>query len=150
MGVFDGWEDWQEGDFTAMEPMHIDLSSAEGFQALENYAGQMAYSLYGSPLQPGDAWETLAGRDLADVAEQLANDLMQESVSLPVGAFADPQAAGRELRVVKRVAVYVFRQTLEQVVANRIAAYGVMPSGRISHATQPQRATPAHRREAHK
>lgn len=147
MGVFDVWME----DEVMAEPMQLDLSTAEGFRAMEARAVEDVYHLY---VQGDDAWNRLAGRDLADVAAQLANDLMQESVSLPRGAFANPQTAGRELAVLKQVMTYVYRNTLERVVTDRIRLHGVLPSGRSVQPSpqQPQRATttPAHRREAHK
>lgn len=136
MGVFDGWEDWQEGDFMAEQSMSIDLTTAEGFKALETRAGSEVYDLYG--FGHGDeAWNRLAGQSLADVAARLANDLLQESVSLPRNAFADPQAAGREMAVMRNVTAYVYRQQLERMVTERIRMGHPLPTGKPTPSPAP-------------
>jgi hypothetical protein len=112
VGVFDCWE-----DEVMAEPMSIDLTTAQGFEALVRRADTDTYQLYD---QDEAGWNMLAGRTLADVAAQLAGDLMQESVSLPRSAFADPQGAGRELAVLRQVATYVYRVALENLVMRRI------------------------------
>ena len=125
-------ETWAEGDY-GMEPITIDLSSPEGFRALERRAADEVYNLYfhrDAEGNPSDAYNRLAGRSLDDVADSLARDLMQESVSLPRSAFADHERAGRELAIIRQVARYIYRQALVHNVRYDAALPGfTFPSG---------------------
>jgi hypothetical protein len=134
MGVFDGWDEWEEGDFLMAESMSIDLTTAEGFRALEDRAANDVHSLY---VRDERAWNTLAGRTTAEVAAQLAGDLMQESVSLPRSAFANPQDAGRELAVLRNVATFVYRVALERAITHSLGVGYALPSGRPTPAPAP-------------
>ena len=142
-------ETWAEGDY-GMEPITIDLSSPEGFRALERRAADEVYNLYfhrDAEGNPSDAYNRLAGRRLDDVADSLARDLMQESVSLPRSAFADPAQAGREMAIIKRVYRYVARNALRYHAQRAIDYDGApFPSGHTTGPRQPsQRQQRAHK-----
>jgi hypothetical protein len=141
MGVFDGWDDWQEGDYLMAESMSIDLTTAEGFAALEERAANDVHTLY---IRDEHGWNMMAGRTPADVAAQLANDLMQESVSLPRSAFADPQVAGRELAVLRNVATFVYRVALERAITHHLSVGYALPSGRPTPAPAPSEQSRRH------
>src|SRR5689334_12467377 len=106
MSVFDCFTDaWQEGDYLMAESVTIDLSTSAGFAALEERARQdigMRFFSDANQKQEfnSDAYMRLAGRSLQEVADELVGDLLQESVSLPRGAFADHERAGREMGII--------------------------------------------------
>ena len=138
-------ETWEDGEY--MEPINIDLTTPEGFAELSRRAAKVVMNLYGDEA----GWQSLAGRDLAELAEQLANDMMQESVSIPRSAFADHEQAGRELRIVRNVYALVMRYALVEFVTTRLRALPMLPSGEMQ---QPPRPAPAprshHGHQSHK
>ena len=146
MSVFDCFtQDWQEGDYLMAEPVSIDLTTDDGFSALERHAHETVYHLYGT--QNGawqtSGWQSLDGRTLDEIADALAVDFMQESVSLPRGAFADPAQAGREMAIIKRVYRYVARAALRHLALIGLDYDGApFPSG---HTTGPRQPSQQHR-----
>ena len=138
---------WEEGDY--MEPVSIDLTTDDGFYALERHAHETVYHLYGT--QNGawqtSGWQSLAGRTLDEIADALASDFMQESVSLPRGAFADPAQAGREMAIIKRVYRYVVRNALRYHAQRALDSDDApFPSGHTTGPRQPsQRQQRAHK-----
>lgn len=104
MSVWDSWTDVE--DEVMAEPMQIDVTTDAGFRAMETQIVEAARA------RLRDRWESMAGADLARIADEMATDFQQSSVSLPKSAFANPEAAGRELAIVRRVYRYIAEQQL--------------------------------------
>lgn len=136
MSVFDCFTDeWQEGDYLMAESVTIDLSTPAGFDALRQRAheeiGMRFFADFNDRQEFNqDAYLRLAGRSLQEVADEMAGDLLQESVSLPKGAFADHERAGREMGIIRQVARYVYYQELLAMFRENMGWHGFrFPAG---------------------
>ena len=134
MGVFDGWETWREGDYAMTESVSIDLAAPDGFKRLEDRAYQDALAMLNT------RFDDLAGVSLARLADELTDDLMQASVSLPKSAFADPEAAGRELLMIRYAYHHFVSVAVGIFAADLVRQFKAFPSGRQ---TQQQQQTPS-------
>ncbi len=118
-----------------VETMQVDLTTQEGFDALDTRAASAA----------NDAlrhhWDHYAGVSLDEIADELTEDFSQESVSLPKSAFADPQEAGRELRIIRRTYRRMVLTWLGEIVRRRTFVQFVFPSGHEAPAQQPSQRT---------
>lgn len=132
MGVFDAFTaDWREGDYRNMESFSIDLTTPDGFQQLAQRAARDALEAL------GDHYDELVGVSLTQLADDLTEDLMQASVSLPKDAFVDPRQSGRELLVIKHAYRYFIGKSLVSLAQSELAVHMAFPSGQPSQPVQP-------------
>ncbi len=121
MGVFDAWE--VEDECMTVEPLNIDLTQPDGL-------GKLMSRAYTDALHAIDGrYDELVGVNFDELADRMTEDLMQSSVSLPKAAFADWQASGRELLIIKRFYRFYVREGLGIYAAEHVKRVGAFPSG---------------------
>ncbi len=105
------------------EPISFDLTAPDGFEQLEMRAIKDAFTALFA------RYDDLVGVSFDTLADELTEDLMQQSVSLPRSAFVSPEQAGRELAIVKHAYRYFIRRRLFKYASQELERVGAFPTG---------------------